>query len=280
MELNLNNSLCFFDLETTGLSLTNDRIVQIAIIKIDTQGIKHELNLIINPEVHISEENAQIHGITNEIASKHKNFKENSKLIIDFIGNSDLAGYNSNKFDVPFLAEEFLRNGIEFNLADRQFIDVQNIFHKMEQRTLSAAYEFYCQKELNNAHNAIYDTKATMEILLAQISKYKNLENNISFLSNFSKSNSDELVDFAGRLTKNKKGQIIYNFGKHKGKSIQEVLMQEPGYYGWMLDADFPLHTKLCLRQEVERIKNLKSRESESGFEDKLSQLKNKFNSK
>ncbi len=279
MKIALKNPLCFFDLETTGLSITQDRIVQIAIIKLEQDGSSSELNLIINPEVTISKENALIHGITNEIASKHKNFKEQANQIIEFIGNSDLAGYNSNKFDIPFLAEELIRNNVEFDLANRQFVDIQNIFHKMEQRTLYAAYKFYCDKKLENIHDALYDAKATMEVLMAQVTTYDDLENNVEFLSKFSRQNTEELIDFAGRLTLNKDNEVVYNFGKHKGKTIKQVSISEPGYYGWILNADFPLHTKQCLKKEMDKIKSKKIEQDSKEMENKLNQLKNKFKS-
>jgi DNA polymerase-3 subunit epsilon len=195
--------------------------------------------------------------------------------ILSFIGDADLAGYNSNKFDIPVLSEELLRTGNDFDLSNRRFVDVQNIFHKMEQRTLAAAYQFYCGKTIENAHNAIYDTLATYEVLLAQLEKYPSLAKDIDALADFSKAGDFQLADFAGRLAYNAKKELIYNFGKHKNKSVVQVLKEEPGYYGWMLEADFPLYTKQILRKEMERIK---AEKDAIPLEDKLDLLKQKFN--
>lgn len=279
MKLNLARPLCVFDLETTGTQITKDRIVQIAIIKLLPNGDKEEYNQLINPEISIPEEIVAIHGISNERVKNCPTFFEKASEIAHFIGNSDLAGYNSNKFDIPVLAEEFLRVDFAFDISNRKFIDVQNIFHKMEQRTLAAAYQFYCEKKIENAHDALYDTRATLDVFLAQLNRYESLKNDVSFLSEFSRASEFEPVDLAGRLARNKKGEVIYNFGKHNGKSIVEVMKIEPGYYGWMLDADFPQYTKNCLRNEMLRIKEI-SNTSEVSIEDKLNQLKNKFNSK
>jgi DNA polymerase-3 subunit epsilon len=278
MNLHLTKPLCVFDLETTGTQITKDRIVQIAIIKLLPNGEQQEYNQLINPTIVITDEIALIHGITNERVKNCPTFREKAKEIADFIGDSDLAGYNSNKFDIPVLAEEFLRAEFEFDISNRRFIDVQNIFHKMEQRTLAAAYQFYCDKKIENAHDALYDTRATLDVFVAQLDRYKELKNDVTFLSEFSRAGEFELIDLAGRLAKNKKGEVIYNFGKHNGKSIAEVMKIEPGYYGWMLDADFPLYTKQCLRNEMQRIKENAS--NSNSIEDKLNQLKNKFNSK
>jgi DNA polymerase-3 subunit epsilon len=278
MKLDLKNPLCVFDLETTGLQITKDRIVQIAIIKLLPDGSQIEYNQLLNPEILIPEEVTKIHGISNEKVKNCPSFREKADEIAQFIGNSDLAGYNSNKFDIPLLAEEFLRANCSFEFSNRRFIDVQNIFHKMEQRTLVAAYQFYCNKKIEQAHDALHDTKATLDVFIAQLEKYSELKRDISFLSDFSKAGEFELVDLAGRLAKNNKGDVIYNFGKHTGKSVAEVMKTEPGYYGWVLDADFPTYTKNCLRREMERIKsnNLK----DLSMEDKLDELKRKFNSK
>jgi DNA polymerase-3 subunit epsilon len=278
MNLHLTKPLCVFDLETTGTQITKDRIVQIAIIKLLPNGEQQEYNQLINPTIVITDEIALIHGITNEHVKNSPTFREKAEEIADFIGDSDLAGYNSNKFDIPVLAEEFLRAEFEFDISNRRFIDVQNIFHKMEQRTLAAAYQFYCDKKIENAHDALYDTRATLDVFVAQLDRYKELKNDVTFLSEFSRAGEFELIDLAGRLAKNKKGEVIYNFGKHNGKSIAEVMKIEPGYYGWMLDADFPLYTKQCLRNEMQRIKENAS--NSNSLEDKLNQLKNKFNSK
>jgi DNA polymerase-3 subunit epsilon len=267
-----------FDLETTGTQITKDRIVQIAIIKLFPDGITEEFNQLINPGISIPDEITAIHGISNETVKNCPTFRDKAGEIAEFIGSSDLAGYNSNKFDIPVLAEEFLRADFDFHFVNRRFIDVQNIFHKMEQRTLAAAYQFYCDKKIENAHDALYDTRATLDVFLAQMERYSQLKNDVTFLSEFSRAGEFELVDLAGRLAKNKKGEVIYNFGKHSGKSVSEVMKIEPGYYGWMLDADFPLYTKKCLRNEMERIKE--NSNNALSLEDKLKELKNKFNSK
>jgi len=199
--------------------------------------------------------------------------------MIDFIKDCDLAGFNSNKFDLPMLAEELLRVGSDYDLSRVNHIDVQNIFHKMEQRTLSAAYQFYCNKSLENAHAAFADAEATWEVLDAQVAKYSELENNVDFLATFSLYGDVKRADFAGRLAYNKNGEVTYNFGKHKGKSVAQVAKEEPGYYGWMMDADFPLYTKQQLKAEMERIKAKRAEHKEKSFENKLDALKNKFNS-
>lgn len=282
MTLPLKKPLCVIDLEATGLQITSDRIVQIAILKVEIDGTQKTFNEIVNPEMTISEEIIAIHGITNQMAIQSKTFRELAPSIIEFIGNSDLVGFNSNKFDIPLLAEELLRCEIEFDLENRDFIDVQNIFHKMEQRTLSAAVQFYCNKTLEGAHDALNDVKATWEVFEAQLNKYSNLSKDVSSLADFSRSQPNQMVDFAGRLAKNDKNEVVYNFGKHKNKTIEEVSQQEPGYYGWMLEADFPLHTKNCLKKEMERIKEKRKLESNEdiSLEEKLNALKNKFNQK
>ena len=277
MNIQLEKPLCVFDLETTGLNISKDRIVQIAILKIHPSGKKEELNLLINPEMNISESNSAIHGVTNEMVKDAPSFKEAGNEIIKFIGDSDLAGYNSNKFDVPVLAEEFLRVDIDFDLSTKDCVDIQNIFHKMEQRTLVAAYKFYCSKELTNAHDAMADTIATWEVFEKQLEQYDNLKPNIDFLADFSRNSIHKNIDFAGRLAINENNEAIYNFGKHKGKTIKEISVSEPGYYGWMLEADFPRYTKKILLQEMEKIKAEKKEENQQDFNSKLSQLQNKF---
>jgi DNA polymerase-3 subunit epsilon len=274
MPLELIRPLCVFDLETTGLQITKDRIVQIAIIKMQPDGQSVTFNELVNPEQDIPDEIAAIHGITNEMVVNAPTFKELAPRVIEFIGESDLAGYNSNKFDIPVLSEELLRTGIDFDLGARHFVDVQNIFHKMEQRTLAAAYQFYCGKTIENAHNALYDTLATLEVLQAQTERYQDLSNDIAGLAKFSTIGDNQRADYAGRLCYNEQNMLCYNFGKHKGKTIERVLKEEPGYYGWMLEADFPLHTKQLLRQEVERLKDA---QLGTNLEDKLELLKNKF---
>ena len=277
MNATLKNSLCVFDLETTGLQVGKDRIVQIAALKIHPDGKQEELNLLVNPEIEIPKEVVNIHGISNEMAREAPTFREQAEKIKTFFGESDLAGFNSNKFDIPLLAEEFLRVGIEFDLAKREFIDVQNIFHKMEQRTLVAAYKFYCQKDLENAHDAMSDTKATWEVLEKQIEKYK-LNSDVQSLAELSKAGEHKILDLAGRIALNSDEEVIYNFGKHKGKTIAAVAKAEPGYYGWMLEADFPLYTKSVLRKAMEEIKEKKRMQEAKSMDDKLSALQKKFN--
>jgi len=280
MRLTLEKPLCFFDLETTGTQITKDRIVQIAIVKLYPNGNRASKSYLVNPEVQIPDEIAAIHGITNERVKDEPKLLDIAEEIIAFIGDSDLAGYNSNKFDIPFLVEEFYRVGMPFPMEDRKFVDVQNIFHKMEQRTLVAAYQFYCGKTLENAHDALYDTEATLEVFLAQLNRYESLEANINSLASFSSNSPLGAVDFAGRLAKNAAGSVMYNFGKHKGKTVEEVMKLEPGYYGWMLEADFPFQTKDCLRAEVARIKGLKEDRKQDDLQNKLNQLASKFNKK
>jgi DNA polymerase-3 subunit epsilon len=277
MNATLKNSLCVFDLETTGLQVTKDRIVQIAALKIHPDGKQEELNLVVNPEMKIPQEVIDIHGITNEKAIKAPTFAELAEEIKSFFGDADLAGYNSNKFDIPVLAEEFLRVGVEFDLTQRDFIDVQNIFHKMEQRTLVAAYKFYCQKDLKNAHDAMHDTKATWEVLEKQIEKYR-LQSDVKSLAELSRAGNHKVLDMAGRIAINGKGEVIYNFGKHKSKTIEAVAKTEPGYYGWMLEADFPLYTKSVLRRAMEEIKEKRRVQESRSIDDKLSALQKKFN--
>jgi DNA polymerase-3 subunit epsilon len=277
MNATLKNSLCVFDLETTGLQVTKDRIVQIAALKIYPDGNQEELNLVVNPEMKIPQEVIDIHGITNEKAIKAPTFGELAEEIKSFFGDADLAGYNSNKFDIPVLAEEFLRVGVEFDLTQRDFIDVQNIFHKMEQRTLVAAYKFYCQKDLKNAHDAMQDTIATWEVLEKQIEKY-HLKSDVKSLAELSRAGNHKVLDMAGRIAINDKGEVIYNFGKHKSKTIEAVAKTEPGYYGWMLEADFPLYTKSVLRKAMEEIKEKRRVRESRSIDDKLSALQKKFN--
>jgi DNA polymerase III subunit epsilon len=273
--IQLTKPLAFFDLETTGLDVTNDRIIEIAILKMNPDGSKEHYSKRVNPEMPISPESSEITGISDADVQDCPTFKELAPEVAAFLGDADLAGYNSNKFDIPVLAEEFLRAESDFDMSARRFIDVQNIFHKMEQRTLAAAYQFYCQQELVNAHAAMADVEATQEVFAAQLERYENLEKNIDFLSDFSRSGNNEILDFAGRIARNDKGEAVYNFGKHKGKSIEQVNQEEPGYYGWMLSANFPLYTKKVLKDEMER---LKAKNVPAGnFDDKLNALKHKF---
>lgn len=280
MNLSLERPLAIFDLETTGTNITSDRIVEIAIIKVQPDGTEENYCKRVNPEMPIPAVVSEIHGIYDKDIQDAPTFKELANEIVAFIGDADLAGYNSNKFDIPVLAEELMRAGSDFDISKRRFVDVQNIFHKMEQRTLAAAYLFYCNKTIENAHNALYDAKATWDVLKAQIERYPDIKNDVNYLSDFSKAGNYNLLDFAGRLAIDDKGEAIYNFGKHKGRTIKQVAQIEPGYYGWMLDADFPLYTKQCLRREMDKIKAEREKAKESKETDiasKLEALKNKF---
>jgi len=245
MELKLTRPICFFDLETTGINISKDRIVEISILKIFPNGNKESKTWLVNPEMPIPAQTTDVHGITNERVANEPTFKELAKSVNDMIVGCDLAGYNSNKFDIPLLAEEMLRVGLDFDMDHTVAVDVQNIFHKMEQRTLVAAYKFYCDKDLTNAHSAEADTTATYEVLCSQLDKYPELENNMKFLSEFS--SRRKTVDFAGFIAYNDKDEEVFTFGKHKGKLVGEVLDAEPGYFSWIQNADFPLYTKKVL---------------------------------
>jgi DNA polymerase-3 subunit epsilon len=258
MQLKLTKPLAFFDLETTGVNVASDRIIEICIIKVMPDGTKEKLEQRVNPEIPIPAASSMVHGIYDHDVANMPTFKKFGKTIANFIGNSDLAGYNSNKFDIPILVEEFLRAEIDFDIENRKTIDVQNIFHLMEQRTLKAAYKFYCNKEIINAHSAEADVSATYEVLMAQLEKYKDAEfedkngvkskpvqNDVKMLHDFTNINRN--VDLAGRIIYNDKGIEVFNFGKHAGKAVSEVLKNEPSYYAWMINGDFPLYTKKVL---------------------------------
>ena len=245
MTLNLTKPICFFDLETTGVNISKDRIVEISILKIFPNGKEESKTWLVNPEMPIPKEVVAIHGITDEDVADKPMFKELAKEIYNMIKDSDLAGFNSNRFDIPLLAEELLRAEVDFDMKNRVAVDVQTIFHKMEQRTLSAAYKFYCNEKLEGAHGAEADTRATFEVLKAQIARYDEIENDTKFLAEFS--SRKQFADFAGFISYNKKGQECFSFGKHKGKLVIEILETEPGYFGWLLNADFPLYTKKVL---------------------------------
>lgn len=247
MKLQLKKPIVFFDLETTGVNVASDRIVEISIMKLHPDGKKEIKTRRVNPEMKIPAGASEVHGIYDEDVQDEPTFKALAKSLANFIGNSDLAGYNSNKFDVPLLMEEFLRVGVDFDLNNRKLVDVQNIFHKMEQRTLVAAYKFYCNKELKNAHSAEADNIATFEILESQIEKYEELENNVDFLSEFSTRN--KTADLMGRIIYDQDGVEVFNFGKHKGKSVAKVFEEESSYYNWMMNGDFPLYTKKILTE-------------------------------
>jgi len=248
MHLQLKKPICFFDLETTGVNVGADRIVEISILKLLPDGNKIIYTKRINPGMHIPDEASSIHGIYDADVANEKKFEELAEEVMDFIGDSDLAGYNSNKFDIPLLLEEFLRFKINFDISKRKLVDVQNIFHKMEQRTLSAAYKFYCNKDLENAHSAEADIIATQEVLEAQLARYSELQKDVDFLHEFSKPKNAP-VDFAGRIVLNDRNIPMFNFGKHKGKTVEDVFRIEPSYYNWMMNGDFPLYTKKVITE-------------------------------
>ena len=246
MKLNLKNPLVFFDLETTGTNINSDRIVEICYLKVYPNGNEESKTMRINPEMHIPEASSAIHGIYDADVADCPTFKDVAKKIASDIEGCDLAGFNSNRFDIPVLAEEFLRAGVDIDLMKHKFVDVQVIYHKLEQRTLSAAYKFYCDKNLEDAHTAEADTRATYEVLKAQLDRYSDvLENDITFLSNYSCHTKN--VDFAGRIVYNDQGVEGFNFGKYKGMSVAEVLKKDLGYYGWIMQGDFTLNTKNVL---------------------------------
>lgn len=245
MQLNLNKPICFFDLETTGINITKDRIVEISILKVNPDGSEKKKTWLVNPEMPIPEVVIAVHGITNEKVANEPTFNQLAKEINSWIKDADLGGFNSNRFDIPLLAEEMLRAGVDFDMKNRQSVDVQTIFHKMEQRTLAAAFKFYCDKNLEDAHSAEADTMATYEVLKAQLDRYDDLENDTAFLADFS--SRKKHADFAGFIAYDKEGDECFSFGKHKGKKVTEILEKEPGYFGWLLSADFPLYTKKVL---------------------------------
>jgi DNA polymerase-3 subunit epsilon len=245
MELKLTRPICFFDLETTGIDVARDRIVEIAILKIFPNGNKESKTWLVNPTIPIPAQTTAVHGITDEKVANEPTFAALSSTIYNMIKDSDLAGFNSDRFDIPLLAEEMLRADVDFDMKNRVSVDVQTIFHKKEERTLSAGYKFYCGENLENAHSAEADTTATYEILKAQLDRYPDLDNDMKTLSEFT--TRKKSVDFAGFIALNAEGQEIFTFGKNKGRLVDEVLEKEPGYYGWIQGADFPLYTKKVL---------------------------------
>ncbi len=266
MQLNLTRPLAFIDLETTGVNVASDRIVEISILKINTDNSQEVKTMRINPSMPIPDASSRIHKIFDNDVKDCLTFKQAAGQLAGFIGNADIAGYNSNKFDVPLLLEEFLRAEIDFDLANRRLIDVQNIFHYMEPRTLSAAYKFYCNKTIENAHSAEADIKATFEVFIAQLEKYKDtqvedskgnlitpVKNDMQLLSEFTAKTKN--ADLAGRIVFNEKGVEVFAFGKHKDKSVTEVFEKEPSYYNWMMNGDFPLYTKKIITQIRLRMK-------------------------
>lgn len=290
MQLKLIKPIVFFDLETTGVQVGTDRIVQICLLKVMPDGTESVVTYLVRPvndqgvTMRIPEEAVAIHHITDAMVARERSFRELAPVIADFIGDADLAGYNSNKFDVPLLVEEFLRAGINFSIKNRHLVDVQNIFHRMEQRTLVAAYKFYCGKQLDGAHSADADTKATYEVLKAQLDRYENtpfeekdgttsfpVVNDIAALSAFS--GNPQWADLVGHIGYDKAHREVFNFGKHKGKTLEQVFNQEPAYYDWMMKADFPLSTKQVVMEVQRRIIEERRRRDQ----DKLQALKLKF---
>ncbi len=269
LQLQLKRPLAFFDLETTGVNVASDRIVEISILKAMPDGSQQIKTLKINPRIPIPLESSLVHGIYDEDVKNAPTFKQAAPEIIEFLGNADLAGYNSNRFDIPVLMEEFLRVKAVFDIDNRYFVDVQNVFHQMEQRTLKAAYKFYCDKDIVNAHSAEADIKATYEVLLSQIAKYDGvnfedkkgnitqpIKNSVEALHAFT--NLNKPVDFAGRMVFNENDVEVFNFGKHKGKPVATVFEEEPSYYAWMMNGDFPLYTKNRLERLWQKFKEQK----------------------
>ena len=261
MNLKLEKPIVFFDLETTGVQVAKDRIVEISILKVFPNGNKESKTWLINPTIPIPTETTAIHGISDDKVANEPTFNELAHEISELIHNCDLGGYNSNKFDIPLLAEEFLRSGVDFDMTNRKAIDVQNIFHKMEQRTLVAAYKFYCDKDLTNAHSAEADTTATYEVLLAQLDKYDEIENDVNFLAEFSQ-RGGKFADMAGFIRYNEDGKEVLSFGKYRGVTLEQIWDDNPGYFSWINQAYFPLYTKNVMRNFATQMK-----------------LKNKFNS-
>ena len=247
MDLKLTTPIVFFDLETTGINIAKDRIVEISLLKVFPNGTEEQKTTRVNPGMPIPPRASAIHGIKDEDVKDCPPFKAIAKELARYIEGCNLCGYNSNRFDIPLLAEEFSRADVDFDPRKRSFVDVQTIFHKMEQRTLAAAYHFYCGKDLDNAHSAAADTRATYEVLKAQLDSYDNLENDVVFLGKFSTQN--EMADLAGFILYNEKREEVFNFGKHKGKLVTRVFKEDPGYFAWVLNSDFPLYTKKVLTE-------------------------------
>lgn len=264
MELNLDRDLCFFDIEATGLNVVRDRIIQIAIIKFFADGKEpEELSMLINPGIPISEEAIQVHGILPKDVAKKPTFQQVAQKLFDFIGKADMAGYNSNRFDVPLLMEEFARVGMDFDISKRKFIDVQRIFYKMEPRTLKAALKFYCAKEMENAHDALVDVRATIDVFFGQLAKYKGVDyvdedgnikrapvrNDIDMLHDFT--NDNKFLDATQKMKFDKDGIPVFNFGKYVGQPVAETLINDRQYYNWMLNKEFSSQVKQIIKKLV-----------------------------
>ena len=254
MNLKLEKPIVFFDLETTGVQVAKDRIVEIAILKVFPNGNKESKTWLVNPTIPIPAVTTNIHGISDKKVANEPTFAQLANEISELIHNCDLAGYNSNKFDIPLLAEEFLRAGIDFNMDNRKAVDIQNIFHKMEQRTLVAAYKFYCDKDLTNAHSAEADTTATYEVLLSQLDKYEELENDVNFLSEFSQ-RGGKFLDMAGFVRFNEEGEEVLSFGKYRDVTLKQIWNDNKGYFSWIQNADFPLYTKNVMKSFVDKMR-------------------------
>jgi DNA polymerase-3 subunit epsilon len=247
MQLNLRRSLVFLDLETTGVNITSDRIVEISLLKLTPEGGEEVFTTRVNPGIPIPPRSTEIHGITDGDVAESPHFRDIARKVTSFLEGCDLAGFNALKFDIPVLAEEFLRVNVDFNFRKRKYIDVQVIFHKKEQRTLSAAYQFYCKKELKDAHSSLADTIATYEVLLAQLERYNDLPDDIDKLAEYSSYSTS--ADFVGRIVFDEDGEEVFNFGKYKGKKVTTVLKDDPSYYSWMMNGDFSLYTKKVLTE-------------------------------
>lgn len=277
MNLQLTRPIIFFDLETTGLNIITDHIVEFAYIKVYPDG-KEESNVIrINPEMSIPQQSTAVHHITDADVASCPVFKQVAPQIIEIFKNCDVAGYNSNHFDVPMLVEQLSQAGFDFEPHKRKYIDVQTIFHKLEQRNLSAAYRFYCNRELTDAHSANADTQATYEVLKAQLERYPQLQNNVDYLSNFSSQNNK--VDLAGKIIRDEQGQEIFAFGKHKDKLVEEVFEQEPSYYAWMMNGQFAADTKNVITEIYNRVRE-KRRQPKPPTQASLNSLFDKFNNR
>ncbi len=250
MKLQLTRPIAFIDLETTGVNISTDRIVEIAVVKVNPDGTNQVKRKLINPLMPIPKASSDVHGITDDMVKDAPSFKQVANEFKQFMDQCDLGGYNSNRFDIPMLIEEFLRVGIEFSVDGKKLVDVQKVFHMMEQRTLSAAYKFYCQKNLDGAHSAEADATATWEVLEAQVERYPQIGNTVESIVKFT--GEDDIVDFARRFVKDN-GVEIFNFGKHKGKPVVQVLKEEPQYYDWMMKGDFPMNTKQKLTEILNR---------------------------
>ena len=253
MNLKLKRPIVFFDLETTGVDTATDRIVEISLVKIDVDGTKSVKTRRINPEMPIPAAATAVHGITDEDVKDEPSFRQIARSLAQYIEGCDFGGFNSNRFDLPMLVEEFMRAGVDVDFRKRKFVDVQTIFHRKEQRTLVAAYKFYCDKDLENAHSAEADTLATYEVLEAQIERYPDIGDTVEQLAEFSSTGAN--VDFAGRIALNDKGEEIFTFGKYRGQSVEEIFRKEPSYYKWMMDGDFPQYTKKVITEIRLRIK-------------------------